>query len=178
MERPRGSITASTDTAAYGDVVAFSFEGEEVADFNWEFDDATHSIEENPAHYFYSEGHHTVSLDIESSLGCTNSLQLDTTVFIYDQEIDVASHADHHAAAGKLAGARLSVYPIPATDHLNIDVINGNAAGYQATLYDMTGQQVRHVAAPGNMDLSGLPGGTYLLRIQTHETKTINIIKN
>jgi hypothetical protein len=69
----------------------------------------------------------------------------------------------------------LVVYPNPFVDFVQVDgIING-----QYELYAIDGKRIRQGNLNGqNIDLSGLPSGSYLLHLtQENRTKTFKLIK-
>lgn len=67
----------------------------------------------------------------------------------------------------------ISLWPNPATDHITV----GNAAGSQASLYDMTGRRLGHWTVNADrwqMPMADLPSGVYMLRI---DGKAYRVIK-
>lgn len=72
------------------------------------------------------------------------------------------------------AGHRLTVVPNPALDHARVNAFLAEAGQVKVELMDLLGRPVRVVdesqkpAGPANwdLDLSGLPGGMYFVRVQ------------
>lgn len=67
---------------------------------------------------------------------------------------------------------RISVYPIPTTDILNIN-IDDSIHVQNITLYNATGQQVLQSDDATLLSLDDLPEGNYLLRI--HSTRDVYV---
>lgn len=63
---------------------------------------------------------------------------------------------------------RFSVYPVPATDVLNIDPENDNS-GYTVSLYSLCGQILRSEKNARQLNVSELPKGSYLIEIATEQ---------
>ena len=69
----------------------------------------------------------------------------------------------------ELEGAAFLLYPNPAADWLRV-VLPAHAGKYQVELSDASGRVVRSQALPATavdcqLDLRGLPGGSYLVRV-------------
>ena len=78
-------------------------------------------------------------------------------------------------AARPASAAELSLYPNPATDVLTVALPNELALGHKAELRDLLGRPVRTATLPasGELSLSGLPAGTYLLTLDGSLTRRI-----
>ncbi len=73
--------------------------------------------------------------------------------------------------------AQISVYPNPATDVINIKTPS-NIQVTGATLYDLLGKNTGVVMANGQVDVSALSRGVYMLTIETNEgSLTQKIVK-
>ncbi len=62
-----------------------------------------------------------------------------------------------------------SVYPNPATDHINVKVLNDTTSGNTFVLYDISGQKIKEETFYGNhntLNLSDLPKGMYIVELQ------------
>ena len=84
-----------------------------------------------------------------------------------------------------LAGrkASLNVYPNPATDVLNIEVLNANFKNSVVTVYNVSGVEVMSVDMIGNkkaLDIEKLTSGAYLVKVSNMDngyTSTVKFIK-
>ncbi|MFO7671009.1 MAG: T9SS type A sorting domain-containing protein [Bacteroidales bacterium] len=81
--------------------------------------------------------------------------------FLYDETTGV-SESD-------ITPESLHIYPNPATDHLFITLPVGiSVAGLQADLFDASGRLAQQkVIRDGFLDVSGLPGGLYFLKLSS-----------
>lgn len=62
----------------------------------------------------------------------------------------------------------VSVYPNPATDILNVDVLNGNGNTYEYMVYNMSGALTLQGSISSNahmINVSGLPAGVHILKL-------------
>lgn len=81
-----------------------------------------------------------------------------------------------------LAGrkATLSVYPNPATDVLNVEILNANFKNSVVTVYNVSGVEVMSVDMIGNkkaLDVEKLTSGAYLLKVSNTENGYTNTVK-
>jgi len=81
-----------------------------------------------------------------------------------------------------LAGrkASLNVYPNPATDVLNIEVLNANFKNSVVTVYNVSGVEVMNVDMMGNkksLDIEKLSSGAYLVKVSNTENGYSNTVK-
>ncbi len=81
-----------------------------------------------------------------------------------------------------LAGrkASLNVYPNPATDVLNIEVLNANFKNSVVTVYNVSGVEVMTVDMIGNkksLDIEKLTSGAYLVKVSNMDNGYTNTVK-
>ena len=81
-----------------------------------------------------------------------------------------------------LAGrkASLNVYPNPAIDVLNIEVLNANFKNSAVTIYNVSGVEVMNVDMIGNkksLDIEKLTSGAYLVKVSNTENGYTNTVK-
>ncbi|RZL16216.1 MAG: T9SS type A sorting domain-containing protein [Hymenobacter sp.] len=71
---------------------------------------------------------------------------------------------------------QLALYPNPAQDILTISLATGSAAGHLAEVRDLLGRPVRTATLPasGQLSLSGLAAGSYLLTVDGTLTRRIS----
>jgi len=79
-----------------------------------------------------------------------------------------------------------SVYPNPATDYLNLKLVNFQSSTYNYQLFDINGKMIGSEAIIANetsISMTAFAGGTYFLKIvetkasSTKEVKSFKIIK-
>lgn len=68
------------------------------------------------------------------------------------------------SATHEIANTIVNIYPNPATNIINIEV--DGQINFKANLYDLNGQLIRSTNNKGQILISSLPTGTYLLEIQ------------
>jgi hypothetical protein len=87
------------------------------------------------------------------------------------------ANAQPVAAAGTAAALPLGVYPNPTTGKLRVQTAKGGTL----VLYNAKGERVyraKAVDASAQVDLSTLPDGLYLLRVEEEAaTRTIRVVK-
>ncbi len=66
----------------------------------------------------------------------------------------------------------ITVYPVPATDHVNIRFAHNEKVNYQINLLDLSGRLLKQIIQNEivtsqfiRLDRAGLPGGTYILQV-------------
>lgn len=74
--------------------------------------------------------------------------------------------------------AKIDVYPVPATDKLNITIANSNGKTYSLMLTDMSGHKVKLQESPAynnvlSLPVADLPTGNYILSIQTGNSSAV-----
>lgn len=134
------------------------------SDYFWDFDDGTTSIEFSPTHIYADNGSYNVSLEVTNDIDCAQTFEKNVGI----------------VGLGLLtAETKISVYPNPATDVLNIqsdeDLLN-------LTLIDATGKVVysRSHTLKANeslqINVADLAQGVYLLTAVSADDQT-HIIK-
>jgi len=84
---------------------------------------------------------------------------------IANNEIDEdCSGMDLISSNHEVANAKISIYPIPASDIIYIDV--EGQFRFQAMIYDLNGQLVKKATDAYQIRISDLPPGTYILELQ------------
>jgi endoglucanase len=74
---------------------------------------------------------------------------------------------------------QLTVYPIPAKDHINITIPEGNGKKSQVILSDINGKVYTKETAQGNihvLNLSNIPSGMYIVQVVQGNKKTVKKI--
>lgn len=122
---------------------------------------ATVSAPEGFAHYVWSNGGNTPTVEVENEglIWCTvedaNGCKKSDTVWVY-LVIGIDEHAQRVA---------VMVYPNPAKDMVSVKADNGTLP-QRITLRDMSGKLVTETRNATNIDLRGMASGTYLLEVQ------------
>jgi hypothetical protein len=85
-------------------------------------------------------------------------------------------------------GLSITLYPNPATDQININVLSDRSTDYRFSIIDATGRQVEttiyapsSIGAVHTMDVSNLASGMYFITVQSTDaafSKTIQFNKN
>ena len=125
--------------------------------FIWDFGDGTSGTGDSIIHLFEPPGPYVICVDAwywEASIGDTCWAESCITV-------------DPFLSIEELSGSGFLIYPQPASDHLVIDIEGHSGSFDRSELIDMQGRIVRSdrpVGWPHLMDLSSVPGGTYVLR--------------
>jgi len=142
LTRPEADISVRVDTAT----AIFTNESIDGLEYNWDFGDDTQSTDAMPTHTYNATGTYTVTL-IATNGTCTDTTTREVT-------IDVLSDVTDLIALG------VKIFPNPTN---GLVTLTGPARITGA--FDLRG---RIITPLGNrsLDLSGLPGGTYLVRVE------------
>lgn len=155
-------------------------------EFKWSFGDGTTSTEFAPSHTYRQKGIYEVTLTITTADGCTNTfrstLNLGTQNFTGNPEYKAASTTGTKETQ---ALRNVKLYPNPVKDELTVEFNAPSAGNYLLQIFSLEGkllQSTRESANGGsnlnNLNISYLPAGMYLLRIQTDgQTKSIKFVK-
>lgn len=80
-----------------------------------------------------------------------------------------------HSGITATAANALRIYPNPATDYILLEGMTGDAV---VSLYDLTGSLILRQKSAGQLDVSALPSGTYILKVEGNTANfTARIIK-
>ena len=114
---------------------------------------------------------HIVSVKLDSTDYETN----DSTFYIANDF--VSDENTKYEISNYLDDIQISIYPNPAKDIVNIDIVGKNVSGNNSIyIYSMDGQLIKQTTRSNNriqIDLSFLSQGTYLMIIQTGNCKYI-----
>jgi hypothetical protein len=73
-----------------------------------------------------------------------------------------------------------TIFPNPTQDVLNLSIENTNEKGFRIALYNLAGQQISQSSFLGNthqIEVSQLPVGEYILRLQNIDNQKIMVSK-
>ncbi|MBN2484888.1 MAG: T9SS type A sorting domain-containing protein [Bacteroidales bacterium] len=145
-----------------GEAVRFISRSINASEFLWTFDEGDHSTKENPWHYFYIPGEHTVSLTVHSPGGCSNKYTNYKAVIV-EGPSGIEQVKDNY----------LSITPNPAGNYLNLKTnLVLNDAG-SISIFDLKGNLVANLKGTSStIDISHIPSGIYLLKL-SNNNKTI-----
>lgn len=122
--------------------------------WHWDFGDGNSSTLPHPQHTYAQPGAYQVTLAVTNG-PCGSAVS--TTILVMPSGVqDVLPNAP-----------TLRVYPMPANDHLQVEIEDPWLLPLSLTLYDAGGQRSRHFVMKDKtlrIDMSGLPPGMYLLR--------------
>ncbi len=155
--------------------------------FKWNFGDSTTSAEARPLHTYRTQGIYEVTLTITTANGCTSTfrstINLNTQNFTGNpayRTATVTTNADEVEAI-----RNFKLYPNPAKEELTLEFNAPTSGNYQVQIFSLEGklmQTNRESVTSGSnrtpLNISNLPSGMYLLRIQTDgQTKSAKFIK-
>ena len=158
---PKADFTFSRN----GTDVAFKDNSSDDAIYReWDFGDNSKKVFNviNPVHFYDSVGSYNVCLIVKNSYDCADTTCKDVDVVTSLLKID--------------ANSNIKVYPNPVENKLMISASDINISPENAIIYDMIGREVysKTLNIIGSdifmMDVSDLPGGIYLLRIDSGKT--------
>lgn len=164
------SVTASKTSISLGDAVSFSSDASESGNsFLWNFGDGATSTERSPVHYFYSPGEFTVRLDINSNLGCSQTISFEK-ITVSGEPVNIVT--------GLPAGeaVTIDVFPNPFTGWFRIE---SSTKVLRWSLTDMMGKVIRTQKGEQTfIDAEALRPGSYLLRVELpHAVSQLRITK-
>lgn len=128
---------------------------------SWSFDDGNTSMENNPVHTYNTTGDFEVTLTITA---CGRTHVVTKTVNVSNLSIDDKDVSE------------IKIYPNPIQDILNIDTVN--TENYSVTIYSILGQKIKsfNKIINNRISLSGIAPGTYVLEINSNNSKEIKKI--
>jgi PKD repeat protein len=161
-----------SETIAQG-TVDFLFAGDTtgVSTYRWNFGDGATSTDQNPSHTFAVSATYEVCLTVDEVCG--------TDTVCKNLDINVTNIADLSAFRN------FSVYPNPTQGALVIEAQVLRPTEVRVSIMDQVGKTIMsrgHDQAPGtyraDFDLSALPAGVYLLRIESEgEARTVKLVR-
>ena len=151
------STSFSLSLGGNGGEATFSDMSTLATSWSWDFGDGNTSTMQNPVHNYDSSGNYIVCLTASNSCG-SDTFCLAIVVTVVGLE-DV------------LPGAQLQIFPNPAHDFANIQILApGQSGSYRISLFDMPGRQLLQREGNFNERLriptSGLSKGVYFYRIE------------
>jgi PKD repeat protein len=128
---------------------------------SWNFDDGNTSSENNPVHTYNATGDFEVTLTITA---CGRTHVVTKTVNVSNLSINDKDVSE------------IKIYPNPTQDILNINTLN--TENYSVTIYSILGQKIKSFDKIINnrISLSGISPGTYVLEINSNNSKEIKKI--
>ena len=137
------------------------------ATYYWEFGDGNVSFEQNPTHIYAIPGTYTVCLSVDDN---------DGQAYDYCKNVSV----DYCTAIEEIANLNsISIYPNPAEDVLNINLIFEQPQDAEVSIINLAGQvvytQITGISTNYNtsIDISNLSSGLYMTRISSGNQSTI-----
>jgi hypothetical protein len=171
-----GLIKVDKSNVQPGDFVKFTFSGGSAGNsFAWDFGDGVTSFEQNPVHYYYTPGTYTPSLQVNSSIGCSTSLNFNSVVVAGEVYKVVTTVGEPISPAGEKT--IIKFYPNPVQDDLSVES-NKEIIGYK--LFSATGVEVESKDVDSltklRLNLKSISSGLYILEIVTSKEKVITKI--
>jgi photosystem II stability/assembly factor-like uncharacterized protein len=125
--------------------------------WQWSFGDGASSTQQNPSHTYSAIGNFTVRLSITKGSCIDSSMMVITVV--------------NTTGLNEVSGNSLSVYPNITSDNFSVYHSSGNC---NIRVFDMSGRKFLEVNGRGEeikTDVSELPQGLYLVRLQDDSEK-------
>lgn len=178
---PFGTVSVDDSTLTSGDLATFTFTGTENTNISWSFSDGGGDFDEIARHYFYSDSlvYHSATIDL-SREGCNSTIVLDSIVLVTPIELPIIANAFEDNFSGNSAEATLFIYPVPTSDFVEVDYINGSLSGVLASVYNSSGVLVieKDLTNTHQLELNNLPIGIYTLKLVGNNLNhTTQIIK-
>ena len=160
-------FNTSTNLICKEDSIQFNDVTPNATSWLWDFGDGNVSTEQHPSHRYTASGSYDVSLDVQLTNGCSDSLIMVDAVFV-----DTCTFTGFNNMHLKLSN-ELILIPNPAQDKLTIRLdqapSNENIA---VTLSNMQGVVSLSLIVPNSatfeqkIDLSGVAKGIYMLSVK------------
>lgn len=137
----------------------------------WQFGDGYSSNLQYPSHTYSVPGQYYLCLTVNDSTGCSDT-HCDSSFYVFKTEGGLMSQlniVDPNAPIGIKeikANFKVSVYPNPATNLLNINL--GGIQAEQVSIYNVDGKLVSETKQPANnaIDISSLATGVYVAEVK------------
>ncbi len=152
-------FTVSEESIEIGDYVTFTSTSYNATEYYWTFNEGDHSDLENPSHYFYTAGNQSVSLEVTSENGCTNTKTQESVL-----KVESSSDIDESVAD------QLTLWPNPVSDNLYYTT-NKNQIN-TVEILNITGGVVKTIGASAlsnTINVADLNPGIYMLLIEDVE---------
>lgn len=172
-----GSQTANIagDTLArVGQPIGFIAVAPNASQYLWDFGDGTTSTDQNPTHVFQAAGNYDVSLMATGPTFCSDATT--QTVLVQD---DTATSLEAQEAI-----TSLQIFPNPSEGLFDIQLYLNRDQEVSASLINAAGQTVAVLPRARTnlwfyqLDISGLPDGMYMLKLQAgDQVATRRILK-
>ncbi|MBL7939785.1 MAG: PKD domain-containing protein [Flavobacteriales bacterium] len=144
-----------------GTVVIFTANANaSTVDYNWSFGDGTIGYGQTITHLYEPPGPYEVCV----SAWYWNDVEQDTCWTTQCQTVD-----PFDMGLGELEGAAIRVFPVPASDVLNISGLPTNTLLGLFTADGRLVQSARSTSTTETLDVSGLAKGGYILRVDTDQ---------
>ncbi|MFC2136554.1 PKD domain-containing protein [Bacteroidota bacterium] len=149
----------------------------------WDFGDGSDNMTETASfsiveHEYLVKGSYTVSVTISNSCGDSETLTIDVEI-VCGEDVDTTDPGPgpepEYISLEELNG-KISIYPNPSFDKLNIDFPAEISGTSEAIIYTLVGKEVLRQALPTiseTINVSRIESGIYILEIST-EVGTIN----
>ena len=156
---PVAAFSFSPEMLSTDEQVVFSNSSTDASSWEWDFGDGEGSVEENPSHQYLVLGSYTVTLKATSEKGCVNTTS---------QTIGIITGAEHSFASVTKA------YPNPVTGKIVFIQHPVSPEPITIKLFNAHGELIQQFNAGRNetsssINVDGLAGGVYLLRIETRD---------
>lgn len=168
-----GIISVDRQVINAGEMIQFSTDALASGNsFAWDFGDGGESFEQSPAHFYYAPGQYEAKLNINSNLGCSQ------TIFYYNivvngVPIDIVTHADDI-----IGETVIKVFPNPIVRILKV---SSPTTIEFLRILDTSGRvlvEERPALNDYQLDVSDLPGGIYILSVAAgRENRVVKFLK-
>ena len=165
-ESPTTEFIVSSEDKGEGYLASFSNESTGASAWRWDFGDGHSSDEENPSHVYDVKDEYTITLTSISAYGCENSI----------------SKPLNPVTGSEVSLERVvTLYPNPVVDDQLVISHSGIAESLKIEVFNSQGRLINHSTLDQNisevvLNLSGLAGGVYLVRIVTPEETVVKKI--
>lgn len=160
---PLPSATFTSVISFY--TASFTYTGSGATSWHWDFGDGGTDTLQNPYHIYANNGSYIVTLTTYNDCG-------DSAVIQNQVIINVPNLGTEEVPGKDLS---VIIYPNPSDGHIQFAYSNTVNASVYLAVFDQSGRQVHSyaypsgVVSPEDVDLSGLPPGSYIMRLQAGE---------
>lgn len=172
---PRPNALFTKQSSLSNSTVVYTDQSTGATSWLWEFGDGETSTQQSPTHIFDSIGTFTTKLTASNASNCED-YHSETVLILNLTGLDLLSTTEN-----------LNLYPNPASDELNLDLVLDKALSVEINLMSTDGKVILNLVSEKdskvhnmNMNLESLSKGMYLIQFQLSDGRTINskIYKN
>ncbi|MEP3315487.1 Ig-like domain-containing protein, partial [Ekhidna sp.] len=147
--------------------------------YAWDFGDGFNSVEQSPAHIYFSPGVYSVTLSVITNEGCDATIVRENLITVSEENKVLGIDEDLKNS--------LVVYPQPFRDVVRLDFVSSKSSDLSVKMFTLSGNVVHsrvQTVVPGENQivvdgLDALSRGVYLIRLMDNEgnAKNVKVLK-